>query len=491
MKIFGQGGSQNPVNSNHDNANTQTSLLYLYRNDNAFACAKYNADVGNPTAACTSGCSSDTNDQNMLSAIADPVSKTATPNALGMGQNGTAAWTLGGVPWNYRQILAHYYKQAKIGSSDNNAYRWTWLNVGSTVAFTGLSGREYYSPKANTPTLMGAGLTYNVPMYIQNTGSSTWNSPYLSYRWYNSANSDVTNSDQILNFLIGSVSPSAAVPSFNASMRGYGQPGTYTVKWDMNQSGTWFSQQNNWPTQNISVQVVPSLNQTLWRGNQAWTRNVLIINGSIDWTTASTWSGPIGLTGIPGSGALRTWTNFRVGNTMIQGYWRGDAEAAQEGRTRSVPITNGVIAWGSAGPWSNPAISISGLPGSGNMQAQSEFVVGNTAWQTFWRVNKGWSRTAPVVNGVIQWSSATAWPQTGIDISALDGSGDMQATENYVIGNTLWQKYWRSNVERTRSTPIVNSVPQFNQASAWSVTTPSTLPSSSDPITGQADYVFP
>ncbi|MCB0099728.1 MAG: hypothetical protein KDE46_28540, partial [Caldilineaceae bacterium] len=332
-KIGGQGGSQNPVNSNHDNANTQTSLLYLYRNDNAFACAKYNADVGNPTAACTSGCSSDTNDQNMLSAIADPVSKTATPNALGMGQNGTAAWTLGGVPWNYRQILAHYYKQAKIGSSDNNAYRWTWLNVGSTVAFTGLSGREYYSPKANTPTLMGAGLTYNVPMYIQNTGSSTWNSPYLSYRWYNSANSDVTNSDQILNFLIGSVSPSAAVPSFNASMRGYGQPGTYTVKWDMNQSGTWFSQQNNWPTQNISVQVVPSLNQTLWRGNQAWTRNVLIINGSIDWTTASTWSGPIGLTGIPGSGALRTWTNFRVGNTMIQGYWRGDAEAAQEGRT--------------------------------------------------------------------------------------------------------------------------------------------------------------
>lgn len=128
------------IQQQHIDAQTQTDAINLYRTDNTFACAKYKTDVGNPTLACVAGaCTGDTTDQNTLSSVPDPVAVASGSIGEGMGQNGSKAWAWSqnnAKPWEYRQILTHYYKQVKIGSSDNNLYRWVWLDRSSSLAFT-------------------------------------------------------------------------------------------------------------------------------------------------------------------------------------------------------------------------------------------------------------------------------------------------------------------------------------------------------------------
>ncbi|MBX2999116.1 MAG: hypothetical protein KF893_11450, partial [Caldilineaceae bacterium] len=122
--------------------------------------------------------------------------------------------------------------------------------------------------------------------------------------------------------------------------------------------------------------------------------------------------------------------------------------------------------WGSASAWAGPW-PITALPGSGTLQAQSDFVINDTLYQAFWRGNQNWIRTVPIVNGVEQWGSASAWagPYT---ISVLPGSGDMQITADYVLNHTLHQEFWRGNQGYRRTVPIVGSTPQWGSASAWS-----------------------
>lgn len=105
------------------------------------------------------------------------------------------------------------------------------------------------------------------------------------------------------------------------------------------------------------------------------------------------------------------------------------------------------------------------------MQAQGDVRVGNTVYQTAWRGNQGWFREVPVVNGVIQWPSGGGGWQGPLSPSGIPGSGDIQAQDNYVIGSLVWQHMWRSNTRWTRSVPILNGIPQWGSASAWSNTT--------------------
>ena len=168
------------------------------------------------------------------------------------------------------------------------------------------------------------------------------------------------------------------------------------------------------------------LTQGFWRGNQGWYRTVPIVNGDLDWASASAWSGPISINTMPGSGSMQAQENIITGNTMTQGVWRGN-----QGWYRTVPIVNGVIDWNSASPWYGP-ISISTMPGSGSMQAQSSTISGSTLTQGIWRGNQGWYRTVPIVNGIIDWNSASPW-YGPISISTMPGNGDMQAQTGYVL----------------------------------------------------------
>ena len=243
--------------------------------------------------------------------------------------------------------------------------------------------------------------------------------------------------------------------------------------------------QNNWPTQNMTVQVQRTLNEAIWRGNQGWGRSVLIAaNDTIQWGSAPAWLGPIAISGLPGSGNMQAQNNYRVGNNLMQAFWRGN-----QGWSRNVPIVNDVIQWGSAPAWGGP-IAISGLPGAGDMQAQGDYAVGSTLIQAFWRNNQGWTRNVPIVNGVVQWGQASAWGGP-IAITGLPGSGDMQAQDNFVVGNTYWQITWRSNQQYTRSVPIVGGSVQWGQASSWSNTTAQENLSGSGDVQTQANYVFP
>lgn len=234
---------------------------------------------------------------------------------------------------------------------------------------------------------------------------------------------------------------------------------------------------------NIAGASSSQLYESVWRNNQGWTRTVSVVNGAIQWGSAGAWSGPITLSGLPGSGDMQTQVNYRIGNGFIQAIWRSN-----QGWMRTVPIVNDVIQWGQAPAWGGP-LSLSGLPGTGDLQTQGDYAAGNTLIQTIWRSDQGWTRYVPIVNGVVQWSQAGAWSGP-LSINTLPGSGSIQASDNFVVGNTYWQTIWRSNQQYTRYAPIINGNVEFGQASDWwSTTSQENLPGSGS-VQAQGNYVL-
>ncbi|MCR4405651.1 MAG: hypothetical protein NUW24_01840 [Anaerolineae bacterium] len=185
---------QNTITQAHRDAVNDTLLVRVFRSDWDYACAKYFANCGNPTAS--SSLESET-----LVSVPDPVDSN---NAIGthqpgMSQNATHAWELtgyaGAAPWDYRQMLTHYYAHVRLSGADYN-YRWAWLDVTPDIRFHGTYGEDYYGPLSHTPTTMLTGMGYNVQMRIQNTGNATWshggsNPVRLSYHWYDSSGQNV------------------------------------------------------------------------------------------------------------------------------------------------------------------------------------------------------------------------------------------------------------------------------------------------------------
>lgn len=113
------------------------------------------------------------------------------------------------------------------------------------------------------------------------------------------------------------------------------------------------------------------------------------------------WLGPVTLTGLPGTGSIQTFSEFIIGgSTVFQTYWRGSQAWA-----RSVPISNGIMDISQATAWTGPT-ALTGYPGTGTVQAQSEAAVGTSVKQTFWRGDQGWWRYAPIVNNAPQWTCA-------------------------------------------------------------------------------------
>lgn len=212
-----------------------------------------------------------------------------------------------------------------------------------------------------------------------------------------------------------------------------------------------------------------ALYEDLWYSSQGVSRTVAIDTGAnIQWATAPAWPGSAGLNSLPGAGVLQSKANYRVGNNLIQAVWRNN-----QGWTRNVPIVNDAIQWENAPTvWTGP-VGIDSMPGSGNMQAHGDYATSNTLIQAIWRNNQGYARNVPIVNGVVQWGAAQLWIGP-IGIESLPGGqygGDMQAQDNYVVGNTYWQTVWRNNIQSTRHAPVINGVVDFNQASAWVTTT--------------------
>ncbi|MCB0047707.1 MAG: hypothetical protein KDD92_19955 [Caldilineaceae bacterium] len=304
-----------------------------------------------------------------------------------------------------------------------------------------------------------------------------------------SANGDAIQAGTTYDSYIRTVNGDATIDNgYLQAQFGYRSPSSCYTTWCVYGSKT----VNIYDPETYDIDPIPGnfpwtlrqLNETIWRGNNGWGRSVAVeMDGSIQWGIADNWDWLGNTDSLPGSGTLQSQVNYRIGNNLVQGIWRGN-----QGWTRNVPIVNDVIQWNQAPGWSGP-IGISGLPGSGDMQAHGDYAVGNTLVQGVWRNNQGWTRNVPIVNGSVQWNQAGNWGGP-IGISGLPGSGDMQAQDNFVTANRYWQVIWRSNNQYTRSVPIVNGVIQWGQASSWTNTTLQENVGSGT-VQTQANYVFP
>jgi hypothetical protein len=207
--------------------------------------------------------------------------------------------------------------------------------------------------------------------------------------------------------------------------------------------------------------------QSLWRSNQGFFRYVpMKPDYTPDWGQATAWSAPISLAGLPGSGDIQTLSGFVMPNKqLMQAFWRSD-----QGFYRVVPMkADATPDWSNAGAWGGP-VALAGMPGSGSMQAQSDFVMPNgQLMQAFWRGDQGFYRVVPMkADGTPDWDKAGAWGGPVL-LGGLPGSGSLQAQSDVVLKNgQLLQTIWRGNQGWTRSVPMkTDQTPDWGAASAW------------------------
>ncbi len=201
--------------------------------------------------------------------------------------------------------------------------------------------------------------------------------------------------------------------------------------------------------------------QSFWRGNEGLGRTVPVVAGDPQWSDAGDWDGSVSASDLDGEGDLQALANYIIGDTLYQSYWRGN-----QGWLRTVLVADGTIEWNNASVFSGPFV-LSDLPGSGNMQGTTNYVVGSTLYQDFWRGNQGWSRTVPISGTLVEWDEATDWagPYAASD---LPGEGNVQAIDVFVFEDTLTQTFWRGGEGRSRTIPIDgNGSIDFNAASDW------------------------
>jgi hypothetical protein len=258
-------GGQNTILSKHTAAVNATNEMVLRNHITSnYICAKYKADCGNPTAAGA-------DEPWTLASVADPVDRDNGGYHLdGLSQNGSHAWELSGymgaAPWDYRQILSHYYAQTAMRGLPFN--RWVWLDADTTggTRYTAISGEQYYGTRAYTPLSMRTGRSYVVPFHVQNTSAYSWNNvgvfpERFSYHWYDAQGNLVIWNGLRTELGLNEVSPAQDM-TLQAKVVAPFTPGIYTLKWDMVSTGEvdyWFSTQSGeWKTQDVVVDVQSS-----------------------------------------------------------------------------------------------------------------------------------------------------------------------------------------------------------------------------------------
>ena len=219
---------------------------------------------------------------------------------------------------------------------------------------------------------------------------------------------------------------------------------------NFNNPGTWSSAMNlatipgsgDIQTQDEYVYLDNTkLRQSIWRGNQGFYRDVPIVNGVPNFNSPGAWSAPIGINLLPGSGDMQTTISyFYANNTKLrQSFWRGN-----QGYTRDVPVDNGIPNFNNAGAWSAP-IAITVLPGNGDMQADDRYIYDNNTKlrQSVWRGGQGYWRDFPVENGTPNFNNPGAW-SAPISLSILPGQGEILTLSGVFFGSNLRQSIWRT-----------------------------------------------
>jgi len=231
------------------------------------------------------------------------------------------------------------------------------------------------------------------------------------------------------------------------------------------------------------------LHQSFWRGGRGFSRRVPIIGERIMWNQATPWNQPedrmLDRATLPSKDAVQSMAAYCFDGAVRQTIWQGN-----RGFSRTVPAQNGAVEWANAGPW-QPGITIDKLPGTGTMQGHSDYVIGTTLHQAFWRGNQGWWRTVPSQNNRLNWQAARPW-QGPIRIASLPGAGDMQSVDNLVVAGTLHQAFWRGGEGWWRTVPIdAKGTVQWNAAGAWEGPLAGTDIPGTGPVRGQFGFTVP
>ncbi len=163
--------------------------------------------------------------------VVDPAGDfhSTSPSQLGLPQINSNHWATGEnhgenlTPWNYRQILTHYYTGIHIRNASNTIltpeYRWNPLEV------------SWANPTFPiVPPPMTPNVFYSVNMVFQNTGSINW-SARLAYQWRDADGTIIGSGSGVSR----SLSKGGSSPfTFNAiEVHAPATPGVYTLIIDM------------------------------------------------------------------------------------------------------------------------------------------------------------------------------------------------------------------------------------------------------------------
>lgn len=207
------------------------------------------------------------------------------------------------------------------------------------------------------------------------------------------------------------------------------------------------------------------LQQSIWRTNIGFTRRVpLDSSGNPNWLTASPWSAPITAQSTLPSGSSNVQAQSflkQPNNTMLLSIWRDNL-----GYLKTFTISGNEVIWTSDTTWSSP-ISPPPNTGTGNIQAQSDIIIGSSLLQSVWRNDIGYIRWVPIRDGAFQWSCQSAgtcpWTRTLLSSAGLPGGNvSVQAQSGYITGGKFYQTIWQGGKGWSRAVPIVNGNPVWS-----------------------------
>jgi len=132
------------------------------------------------------------------------------------------------------------------------------------------------------------------------------------------------------------------------------------------------------------------------RGNEAWIRSAPVVNGYQQCSSATGWWSYLDSADLPGSGTMQAHTTWVIDDTLYEDVWRNN-----QSWSRTIPLTDGMPNWHAASSWSGPT-STAGLPGSGDIQAEARYVIGDKLYQDLWRNGQGYQRSFQIINGNLQ-----------------------------------------------------------------------------------------
>jgi hypothetical protein len=218
-----------------------------------------------------------------------------------------------------------------------------------------------------------------------------------------------------------------------------------------------------------------TLVQWYWRGTEGRMRQVPIVNGVPDFTQAGPWSVAVNQSTLPGSGDVQGLAYVPLGGNLYQELWRSNTRW-----TRTIPIVGGIVQEGSATAWQSGLTNFGAMPGSGTVQDNNFYVLCTTLYHQFWRGDQGWYRSIPISGGVPNWGSATAWAGP-VALSALPGSGSLQAYSVFTTDTSITQAVWQNNSGYARNVTISGCTANFGSPGPWSgAISINTLPGSGD-----------